>query len=271
MAYAATMPGFTSEHRSGLAISIAVHGLLLLGMSTSLMLVPKAPLQLMAIEAVIIDEGAIRRAAEEEQRRAEIAQQRQRQEEARQTQLVAEQQAAAEQQRLDQLKRAEAVRLQAESKRIEQQQLDAKQRSIEERKQREAAARAETERQRMLVAAEREERERREAEMLTAMQEEESLLAARQSGEMSQYVALIQQKVIRNWVRPASAQTGLECEVAVVQLPNGDVIDAHTVRCNGDETVRRSIENAVRRSSPLPLPNNRVLFDRNLTFTFRPE
>lgn len=265
------MPDFTSEHRTGLVISIAAHALLLLGLSTSLMRVPKAPLQLLAIEAVIIDEGTIRRAAEEEQRLAELAQQRQQQEEVRLARLEAEQQVAAEQQRLDQLQRAEAARLQAERQRIEQQQLEAKQRSIEERKQREAVARAEADRQRMLAAAEREELERREAELLTAMQEEESLLAARQSGEMSQYVALIQQKVIRNWVRPAAAKPGLECEVAVVQLPNGDVIDARTVRCNGDETVRRSIENAVRRSSPLPLPNNRVLFDRNLTFTFRPE
>jgi colicin import membrane protein len=103
------------------------------------------------------------------------------------------------------------------------------------------------------------------------MQEEEALLAARESGEMSRYLALIQQRVERNWVRPASAAAGLECEVAVVQLPNGDVIDVRTVRCNGDDTVRRSIENAVRRSSPLPLPGNRVLFDRNLSFTFRPE
>jgi colicin import membrane protein len=123
----------------------------------------------------------------------------------------------------------------------------------------------------MLAAAEREELERREAEMLGAMQAEEALLAASQSGEMSIYIARIQQQVERNWVRPASAQLGLECQLAVVQLPNGDVIDVRTVRCNGDDTVQRSIENAVRRSSPLPLPENRVLFDRNLSFVFKPD
>jgi colicin import membrane protein len=123
----------------------------------------------------------------------------------------------------------------------------------------------------MLAEAEREDQQRREAEMRASMQEEEALLAARESGEMSRYLALIQQRVERNWRRPASAVAGLECEVAVVQLPNGDVIDVRTVRCNGDDTVKREIENAVRRSSPLPLPENRVLFDRNLSFTFRPE
>jgi colicin import membrane protein len=123
----------------------------------------------------------------------------------------------------------------------------------------------------MFAEAEREERERREAEMGAAMQAEEALLAARQSGEMSRYIALIEQRVTRNWVRPASAQPGLECELAVIQLPNGDVIDVRTVRCNGDDTVKRSIENAVRRSSPLPLPDNRVLFDRNLSFVFKPD
>ena len=107
--------------------------------------------------------------------------------------------------------------------------------------------------------------------MRSSMQEEEALQAARSSGEMSQYLALIQQQVERNWSRPATAKPGLECEVQVKQLPNGDVVDVRTARCNGDETVRRSIENAVRRASPLPLPENRLLFDRNLLFIFRPE
>ena len=103
------------------------------------------------------------------------------------------------------------------------------------------------------------------------MAAEEALFSARQSGELDRYVALIQQRVQRNWVRPPSAVSGLVCEVVVVQLPNGDVIDVRTEKCNGDDVARRSVENAVRRSSPLPLPDNRALFERNLRFTFRPQ
>jgi len=282
MTSAATLPGFAFDHRSGLALSILVHGLVLFGLSTSLILAPKVQLQQLAIEAVIVDESAIRRAADTVTRNKELAAQKQREKEARQAQLEREREvlkqrkqqeatAAAQQQRVDKQRRAEEARQQAERDRIEKQQAEAKQRSIEERKQREAQARAEAEQKRMFAEAEREELERREAEMGAAMQAEEALLAARQSGEMSQYIALIQNTVERNWVRPASAQAGLECEVAVKQIPGGQVIDVKTVRCNGDDTVKRSIEDAVRRSSPLPTPANPLLFDRNLTFFFTPD
>ena len=71
-------------------------------------------------------------------------------------------------------------------------------------------------------------------------------------------------------MQPASAVPGVECQVSVQQLPNGEVISARVTQCNGDELVRRSVENAVLAASPLPLPDDRVLFDRNLRFTFRP-
>jgi len=41
--------------------------------------------------------------------------------------------------------------------------------------------------------------------------------------------------------------------------------------CNGDDAVRRSIEQAVLRASPLPTPSLPALFDRNLQVVFRPE
>jgi colicin import membrane protein len=59
--------------------------------------------------------------------------------------------------------------------------------------------------------------------------------------------------------------------VLVNQLPGGAVGDVRIGRCNGDDAVRRSIEAAVRRADPLPLPSNPALFERNLRFTFKPE
>jgi colicin import membrane protein len=41
--------------------------------------------------------------------------------------------------------------------------------------------------------------------------------------------------------------------------------------CNGDDAVRRSIEEAVRRASPLPKPPDPSLFERNLRVQFRPD
>jgi colicin import membrane protein len=291
MSYAGTFPDFAFEHRGGIAVSVVGHVAILLAMSTSVMFTPKQPLpQLqLAIEAVVIDEGAIKRAAAAERRRTEAAAQLKRDEKQRkraQQQRIAQQEkdrqaadlrsreaaaAESEKQRQAKERQVEEARQAEQRALVEKQQLEAKQRALEERKQREAETRAEDDRQRMLAAAESEEQERREAELRTSMQEEEALQMARQSGEMSLYLARIQQQVERNWDQPASAKPGLECEVAVVQLPNGDVISVRTISCNGDDTVKRSIEAAVRRASPLPLPENRVLFDRNLSFTFRPE
>ncbi len=101
--------------------------------------------------------------------------------------------------------------------------------------------------------------------------EEEQLLAAADSGALAAYLALIRQKVERNWVRPPSAKPGLECEILVTQIPGGQVTGVRMGTCNADDAVRRSIEAAVLRASPLPLPDEAALFERNLRFTFKPE
>ena len=88
------------------------------------------------------------------------------------------------------------------------------------------------------------------------------------SNEMLAYQAAMQQKVVRNWVRPATAPDNLECFVAVSQLPNGEVTRVQVRQCNGDDVVVRSIEAAVRRASPLPLPSNPILFLRDFEFRF---
>ena len=69
----------------------------------------------------------------------------------------------------------------------------------------------------------------------------------------------------------ASATAGLRCEVAVTQIPSGDVIDVQVRTCNGDEAVVRSIEQAVLRASPLPQPPTPALFNRNLIVNFQPD
>lgn len=283
-------PAFLTTYRAPLVLSALAHAVLLGLLSTSLIVIPRQPMPQLAIEAVVVDEGMLRRMAEAEQQQVEAvarqareeqqrraAEQRrieeavaQRQREAQQQrEAAAREQAAAETQRRAEADRqrqqAEAERQrQAEAAAAEQRKREAEAQARREQEQREAAERARAE-----VA--RQDQARREAELAAAMAAEEALFSARQSGELDRYVALIQQRVQRNWVRPPSAVSGLVCEVVVVQLPNGDVIDVRTEKCNGDDVARRSVENAVRRSSPLPLPDNRALFERNLRFTFRPQ
>ncbi len=279
---AASLQPVPPGYRSPLTWSVIGHVVLAVLFSSSIAFLPQQEFQQLAIEAVVIDQGAIDRAAEQErQAAAEAAQQRaadQRRREAEQRereQQAAQQREAAEVARQKRLADERA----AEQKRREQaeQQRRAAEAEAAERQRREAelaAQRAEAQRQaeaRARAAAEKREQQRRQAELAAALEAEEALLAAQQSGEMNRYKALIQQRVQRNWKQPPSAVAGVECQVSVQQLPSGEVVRAQVTRCNGDEIVRRSVENAVYAASPLPLPDDRRLFDRNLTFIFRPQ
>jgi colicin import membrane protein len=94
--------------------------------------------------------------------------------------------------------------------------------------------------------------------------------AARAASLSAQWAAAIQARVQRAWIRPPSAQAGLDCRVAVTQAAGGTVIRAEVKECNGDEAVRQSLEAAVFRASPLPPPPEPSLFERNIELRFRP-
>jgi len=185
------------------------------------------------------------------------------------------QDALVEQQRLDEIRRKEAL--------VDQQRLDELRRvkEAEDQRKREEAdlerkrVEAEQERQREIERQRAEnERLRRESEaavLQDAINAEDARLQAMNSNEMAAYQFALQQKVLRNWARPASARAGLDCLVQVRQSATGEVISANVVSCNGDDAVERSIEAAVYKASPLPLPDNAVLFDPNLRFRFIPE
>ena len=106
------------------------------------------------------------------------------------------------------------------------------------------------------------EAEQRQAEL----EAEERRFTARNSAEMAAYQFAIAQRIRRNWAVPASAGPETECSVRVTQLPGGEVVGVSNLNCNTtDDAVLRSVEAAIRRSSPLPEPTNPDLFDRNLT------
>jgi len=94
--------------------------------------------------------------------------------------------------------------------------------------------------------------------------------AARAASLSAQWAAAIQARVQRAWIRPASAVAGLDCRVLVTQAPGGTVLSAEVRACNGDDSVRQSIEAAVFRASPLPPPPDPSLFERNIDLRFRP-
>jgi colicin import membrane protein len=182
--------------------------------------------------------------------------------------------ARIERERLNRIKQQEEERKQAEA--------EAEKQRIADAEKRRKAEEAEKERKRVEAERAREaeiERQRQENERLRAeaaaqrqaeLDAESRRLDAIQANAESAYIFAIQQKIARNWVRPPTASAGLECIVNVRQLPGGEVVNVSLGSCNGDETVRRSIEAAVFKASPLPAPADPSVFDRNLRLEFRP-
>ena len=227
------------------------------------------------IQGVIIDQAAIDR--EREKRDQTARQERQRQQEVdrqrREQQRVADQRAADEKQRV-----AAEQRARDEAKRKEEERVAAA-KAEQQRRDEQAKAEREAQAQREKEAAEKRQREQAEArrrqqaesELQAQLAAEAEANAAIAAGLQDQYMLMIQSHVKRFWQKPLSARPGIECVVNVVQLPTGDVVSAKVGQCNGDDAVRRSIENAVTASSPLPRPPSQAVFSRNFTITFAPD
>lgn len=90
---------------------------------------------------------------------------------------------------------------------------------------------------------------------------------------LAKFSALIKQKVQRNWLRPQTARQGMSCKVLVRLTAKGEVLLARVVESSGDTAYDRSVEAAVYKASPLPLPQDVTLFDyfREINFVFKPE
>jgi len=164
--------------------------------------------------------------------------------------------------------RLEKMRQQEEADRKRKEREEAQRKKDEEARQERARQDAERKRQedaqRQREENERQRKELEAEERQAEIDAEENRLAAVDSGELAVYMALIRQKVERNWSAPASANAELKCSVRVQQIPGGEVIGVKILTCNGDDAVKRSVEAAIYRSSPFPEPSDPSLFDRNI-------
>ena len=275
---------FVKEYSGGLTVSVVGHGALFLLVGLNMILMPETAMQpvQLAIEATVIDTGAIQRRQQEDQRLLQEERQRQQELERQRQQVDTErrQQEQAQRREVEQTRIAE----QRKKEEAEQQRQDAerkqreadRQKAEQQRRQQQEAAAAE-QRKKEEAEQKREEAEqvqqqaRRQAEMQSELEAEERRMAAANSEEMTRYLGFIRNKVEQHWVKPPGAGSGVECEVVVIQAPGGDVRSVRIDQCNGDAAVRRSIEVAVRKASPLPQPQDPSLFDRTLRFTFKSE
>jgi len=288
-----------------LLAAIALHFVLiiLLGVNLSSSEIHKpASSDKKTVKAVVVDTAKIEAEAkklkqiEDKKKKQEKAKQKK----IKQQQDKAKKQLAAEKKRLADLKKKQATEKKrladlkkkqtAEKKRLadlKKKNLAEKKRIADEKKKTEAdrkKAEAEEKKRQQEIADKRkldEENRRKEeaAELQSKLADEERLekeaqLAKEKNAKLqslrSQYVRLIEQKVERNWLRPATSSSSMSCEVVVTQTSLGDVIDVVLKKCANDLAFQRSIERAVRKASPLPPPPNPEVFDREIHFTFKP-
>ena len=234
------------------------------------------------IEAKAISEQELKarekqkREAERQKREAELARERERQ---RQAELKKQAEEKKRQEALQKKREAEARR-QAELKKQREAEA-AKRREEEERKRREAEAQAQRE---------EEERKQREEELRRQQEQAEKELQAKLKAEaeaqarrewlqkhgptIRRYEALIKEKITRRWRIPLSSPAGIRCEIMVRLLAGGEVSEVKIIKGSGDPAFDRSVVDAVKNASPLPVPGIETgLFDefREVNFIFDPK
>jgi len=266
--------------------AILVHVALIALLGVSLNWTPKitAQPQIQAMNAVVIDDSQLI-----EKKRAQ-QQAEQRKQENERLQALKEQQLLDEpriEQRQEERSKETKEKEQEKRAVVEQAKIKKQQEALREAKlktaQEEQAKKVkQADKQRAELEAKRkaEDKRRIEAEE-DALQEQ---LAAEQqrrdsdreklaNAALAKFSVLIKQKVQRNWLRPQTARQGMSCTVLVRLTVKGEVLLARVVESSGDTAYDRSVEAAVYKASPLPLPQDVTLFDyfREINFVFKPE
>lgn len=203
--------------------------------------------------------------AEEQKKQAQIAEQKA---------DLARKQAEQERQRAEQAQaKAKEAQIKAEQER-EKAQEEAKrlaaelEKQVEIKKQAEKQAELEAEQKRQAAILEQE-----EAELRAAEQQAQQAARQRQLDTLqSQYIGAISDKVTSRWRKPPSLNTdNFVCKVYVRQVPGGFIKEVRVENCSGgNETLRRSVEEAVWKSDPLPTPPDAELFLREFILNFKP-
>lgn len=272
-----------SKHLSW-GISIGLHlaliSVLFISLEKTLWVAPEpqvAP-QEKIIDAVVIDQKAL----QQEVARLDGIEQKKRNDERLRQEAVArqakeaQQKRAAEEARLADLKRkSEQLKKEAEQQKLVQQQ----QREAQAAKlKKEEAALKKLAQEKADLLAEKKKIEK-EREIREAKKQEQADKAAQETAkvrenELTRTASLMRQKIHQNWRQPIGLElTDFKCKVAVKLLPTGDVLEARVVLSSGSLEFDRSAEVAIRKASPLPLPEDPTIAKefKQFTFTFHPE
>lgn len=84
----------------------------------------------------------------------------------------------------------------------------------------------------------------------------------------TEYIYAIQTRIESNWRKPFNVNHTHGCDVELEQLPSGKIISVNIIDCSANDLYIKSLENAVYRSSPLPLPNDPEIFESKIVLHF---
>lgn len=203
---------------------------------------------------------------EEEKRQAEV---KKAQEEKRVAEEKAKKESEARKQAELAKQKAEEDKKKAEQERIKAEE-NAKKLAEELKKQEEAKrlAEQEAEQKRLDAILEQEEAEIR-------AEQERATKAARQrelNTLQSQYVGAIKGKIESLWRKPPGVDTSnASCKVRIKQVIGGYIKEVAIVKCNGgNDQFRKSVEEAVWKSDPLPAPPDDDVFLPEFILNFNP-
>lgn len=119
-------------------------------------------------------------------------------------------------------------------------------------------------------AAERSPRPNASQQMAKAAAAESEQRAASNKRGLEAYAAKIRSKVKGNIALPQNIQGNPEAVFDVDQLPGGEVLEVRLRKSSGNSSLDAAIERAIRKSSPLPPPDDPALFRRDLQIKYRP-
>ena len=202
-------------------------------------------------------EAENRRKAEQEAKRKAEAESKRKAEQETKRKAEAESKRKAEQ---ETKRKAEAERKRKAEQETKRKAEAERKRKAEQEAKRKAEAKAEAARQ-------------REAEQALQAQLAEEAAQARAQSALSEFIPYIQERVQNNWLRPLGSPPGLSCVIQVKLIPGGEVVGTRVVRSSGNQLFDESVERAVQKASPLPLPDDPALFKyfREINFNFVPD
>jgi len=115
------------------------------------------------------------------------------------------------------------------------------------------------------VAVQDEQRKERELKALIAKREADA-----RSRALAVWQDRIRAKIRSNIILPQGIPGNPEAVFDVSLLPTGEVLTARQRRSSGHAAYDDAVHRAILKSSPLPKPDNPVLFERQLELRFRP-